>query len=166
MTGLDRLWAGWRGEYMQSAGDPSIDCVFCRILASDESDEATHVIWRGDTAFAILNAYPYTSGHLMVMPFRHVAELEDLTTEESTDLWSALTDAVAVLKRAYAPEGVNVGINLGQAAGAGVVGHLHVHAVPRWRGDSNFMTAIAETRVLPEPLVETDARLRKAWDAS
>lgn len=161
--GLDHLWAGWRGEYMATAGDPSVACVFCRILASGEPDETTHIVWRGSEVFGILNAYPYTSGHLMVMPYRHVAELDDLSATEGAELWSAITSAVSVLKTAYACEGVNVGMNLGRAAGAGVLGHLHVHAVPRWLGDSNFMTAVAETRVLPEALDESASRLRKAW---
>lgn len=170
--GLDRLWAGWRGEYLAetvsaagsaAAGDPSVACVFCRILASGEPDERTHIVWRGEKVFAILNAFPYTSGHLMVMPYAHRGELDELEADESTELWSALTTAVSVLRRAYEPEGVNVGINLGRAAGAGVLGHLHVHAVPRWLGDSNFMTAVAEARVLPESLDETASKLRKAW---
>jgi len=160
---LDRLWAGWRGEYMATAGDPDIACVFCRILESGEPDEVTHIVWRGETTFAILNAYPYTSGHLMVMPYRHVPELEDLTVDESAELWSAVTTAVGALKDAYSAEGINIGINLGRAAGAGVLGHLHVHAVPRWLGDSNFMTAVAETRVLPESLDEAHAKLTGAW---
>jgi diadenosine tetraphosphate (Ap4A) HIT family hydrolase len=160
---LEHLWAGWRGEYIASAGDESIACVFCRILDSGEPDERTHVVWRGATVFGILNAYPYTSGHLMVMPLRHVGELEDLSADESAELWDAVQQGVAAVRAAYAPEGVNVGINLGRAAGAGVLGHLHVHVVPRWLGDSNFMTAVAETRVLPETLDDTGAKIRKAW---
>jgi ATP adenylyltransferase len=160
---LEHLWAGWRGEYLATAGDTSIPCVFCRILDSGEPDDRTHVVWRGSSVFGILNAYPYTSGHLMVMPYRHVGELEDLAAEETRELWTAVTDAVVALRGAYAPEGVNVGINLGRAAGAGVPGHLHVHVVPRWLADSNFMTAVAETRVLPESLDETASKVRKAW---
>jgi len=163
--GLDHLWAGWRGEYMATAGDPSVACVFCRILGSGEPDATTHVVWRGEEVFGILNAYPYTSGHLMVMPYRHVADLDELSASEGAELWSAMTRAVGALRSAYACEGVNVGINLGRAAGAGVLGHLHVHAVPRWLGDSNFMTAVAETRVLPEALDESAAKIRKAWPA-
>lgn len=161
--GLEHLWAGWRGEYLATAGDPTIECVFCRILASGEPDDRTNIVWRGREVFGILNAYPYTSGHLMVMPYRHAGELEELTPSESSELWSATTAAVTALRRAYACEGVNVGINLGRAAGAGVLGHVHVHAVPRWLGDSNFMTAVAETRVLPEPLTEAHEKLAKAW---
>ena len=162
--GLEHLWAGWRTEYMASAGDESVACVFCRILGSGEPDESTYVVWRGATCFGILNAYPYTSGHMMVMPLRHVGALDELDDAESAELWSAATHAVGAVQRAYAPEGTNVGINLGRAAGAGVLGHLHVHVVPRWLGDSNFMTAVAETRVLPESLAETASKIRKAWN--
>ena len=109
-----------------------------------------------------MNLYPYTSGHLMVMPLRHVGELEALTDDERDELWASVTRAVSAVKAVYAPDGVNVGINLGRAAGAGVPGHLHVHVVPRWLADSNFMTAVADTRVLPESLGESAAKLRKA----
>jgi ATP adenylyltransferase len=162
---LERLWAGWRSEYVQTAGsgDDSVDaCVLCRILASGDDREA-HVVWRGDRCAAVLNAFPYTSGHLMVMPTRHVGELEELEEREVTELWSAVTDAVRALKSAYTPGGVNVGLNLGLAAGAGVPGHLHVHALPRWNGDTNFMTSAAETRVLPEALDASDGKVRSAW---
>lgn len=160
---LDRLWAGWRAEYIATAGDPDVDCVFCRILASGVADETTHIVWRGETVFAILNAYPYTSGHLLVMPYRHVADLEQLADAEVAELWPAVTRAVSSQRAAYAPDGVNIGVNLGRAAGAGVLGHVHVHAVPRWAGDSNFMTSVAQARVLPEWLNETADKIRKAW---
>jgi ATP adenylyltransferase len=160
---LDRLWAGWRSEYVATAGDESIACVFCRILDSGEDDRDTHIVWRGGRVFAILNAFPYTTGHLMVMPYRHVGELEQLEPDESTELWSSTTAAVRAVKDAYGPEGVNVGANLGRAAGAGVPGHLHVHVVPRWIGDTNFMTSVGDARVLPEALGTSADKLRKAW---
>lgn len=166
---LERLWAGWRLAYVTGAADEPADdpgdggCVFCRILAADEPAERTYVLWRGERCAALLNAYPYTSGHLMVMPVRHVADLEDLAADEAAELWSAVTDAVRALKAAYRPHGLNLGVNLGRPAGAGVPGHVHVHAVPRWDGDTNFMTAAAETRVLPEALPDTWSRLRSAW---
>ena len=125
----------------------------------------THVISRHPSglAVAILNAFPYTSGHFMAMPVRHVGELEDLDAAESRALWDLLSSGVRALKAAYAPDGVNVGANLGRAAGAGVPGHFHVHVLPRWVGDTNFMTSVADARVLPEPLSETASRVRAAW---
>lgn len=169
---LERLWAGWRLAYVTSAadeGDGDSDgdgCVFCRILASDEPPERTYVLWRGQRCAALLNAFPYTSGHLMVMPARHVAELEDLEPAEAAELWGGVTDAVRALKAAYRPHGLNLGVNLGRPAGAGVPGHVHVHALPRWDGDTNFMTVAAEARVLPEALPDTWSRLRAAWPSA
>jgi diadenosine tetraphosphate (Ap4A) HIT family hydrolase len=168
---LDRLWAGWRTEYVESfSEDPPADApagsVFTRILGSGLDDEKTGIVWRGERVFVILNAYPYTCGHMLVMPYREVGELEDLDDGESAELWAAVRTSVAALKAAYRPQGVNVGINLGEAAGAGVPGHLHVHVLPRWNADSNFMTAVAETRVLPEALPVTWRKLRDAWPAA
>jgi ATP adenylyltransferase len=160
---LERLWAGWRSEYVAGVAAAGDSCVLCRILASDEGDDATYVVWRGQCCAALLNAYPYATGHVMVMPTRHVADLEDLTGDEASELWGAGTAAVAALKAAYRPEGVNLGANLGEVAGAGVPGHLHLHCLPRWKGDTNFMTSVAETRVLPEALPTTWAKLRDAW---
>ena len=162
---LERLWAGWRRPYVESTADEDGDgeCVFCRILASDAPGEETYVIWRDDVAAVILNAYPYSSGHLMVMPVRHVGELEDLSEAEGTGVWSALDRAVRALKAAYHPHGLNVGANLGRPAGAGIPGHFHVHVLPRWSGDTNFMTTVAETRVLPEALPITYLKVRAAW---
>ncbi len=165
---LDRLWAGWRGEYVSGAADPPGEgCVLCRILAGGpDDDEERGVVWRGDRCAVVLNAYPYTTGHVMVLPHRHAAELEDLDGDESAALWSTAVDAVAALKAAYRPGGVNLGANLGRAAGAGVPGHLHLHALPRWDGDTNFMTSVAETRVLPEALPTTWRKVRDAWPSS
>jgi ATP adenylyltransferase len=162
---LDRLWAAWRSTYVSgvATGAPSERSVFAEILATGLPDDETHILWRGADCFAILNAYPYGSGHLMVMPYREVAALEDLTSAEHAELWGGVRDAVVALKAAYAPNGVNVGMNLGEAAGAGVPGHLHVHCLPRWAGDTNFMTSVAETRVLPESLDVSWQKLRAAW---
>ena len=162
---LERLWAGWRAPYLNEVtGDAprSADCLFER-LATADPDEAL-VVARDERAFVVLNAYPYTSGHVMVAPFAHVADLEALTADDATALMHLTQRATAAVKRAYSPEGVNVGVNLGAAAGAGVPGHLHVHVVPRWNADTNFMTAIAEARVLPESLPDTLVRLREAWE--
>jgi ATP adenylyltransferase len=163
---MERLWAGWRSSYVAAAGNGALageGSIFRRILDTGLPDEETHVVWRGETCFAILNAFPYTSGHMLVMPYREVGELEDLTPAEATELWSAVRDAVVALKAAYRPQGVNVGLNLGEAAGAGIPSHLHVHVLPRWNADSNFMTAVAEARVLPEALGDTWRKLRDAW---
>lgn len=177
---LDHLWAGWRGKYVRSTGatpppddglpdggspdpdDPS-HCVFCRIAASGPPSADNGVLWVGATAYVVLNAYPYASGHLMALPRRHVGTLGELTAEEGAELWSALLLGVDALESAMSPEGINVGANLGQAAGAGIPRHLHLHAVPRWLGDTNFMTAVAGARVLPETLASTWQRLSEAW---
>jgi diadenosine tetraphosphate (Ap4A) HIT family hydrolase len=171
---MDRLWAGWRSSYVTAAadGDPPAGVgsgsaeegsLFRRILAAGVPDEESHIVWRGELVFAILNAFPYTSGHLLLMPYREVAEVEDLTDEEGVALWAAVRDAVVAVKRAYRPHGLNVGINLGEAGGAGVPSHMHVHVLPRWGADSNFMTSVAETRVLPESLADSWRKLRDAW---
>jgi ATP adenylyltransferase len=164
---LERLWNGWRSAYVQGVPDaPSLageGSVFTRILGSGLDDIETNIVHRGTTCFAILNAFPYSTGHVLILPYREVAELEDLVADETAELWSTVQDAVVAIKRAYAPEGINIGINLGKPAGGSISEHLHVHVVPRWTGDSNFMTAIANTRTLPEALDDTAARLRAAW---
>jgi diadenosine tetraphosphate (Ap4A) HIT family hydrolase len=162
---LELIWNGWRARYVQGAdvrprGEGS---VFTQILQAGLPDEETYILHRGSLVFAILNAFPYASGHLMVLPYREVADLEQLTAEESAELWIAVTDAVRAVKAVYRPAGVNVGINLGRAAGGSVSEHVHVHVVPRWVGDNNFMTAVANARTLPEPLGESAAKLRASW---
>jgi diadenosine tetraphosphate (Ap4A) HIT family hydrolase len=163
MTELDRIWNGWRATYVNEASGRPAGGVFKQILDSALPDEETHIVHRGPTCFALLNAFPYTSGHLMVLPYREVAALEDLTAEESAELWHTVTAAVVAVKRAFQPGGVNVGINLGKPAGGSVSEHLHVHVVPRWIGDANFMTAVAEARTLPEPLSLSADKIRAAW---
>jgi ATP adenylyltransferase len=160
---VERLWAGWRASYIEGVANPESPddgCIFCA-LGSITGDG--QVIARASLSFAVLNRYPYSSGHLMVAPHRHVGDLESLTTEEANALMAMTRQATVALKIAYQPDGVNVGLNLGRAAGAGVPGHLHVHVVPRWVGDTNFMTSVADTRVLPEPLSRSFERLRAAW---
>ena len=165
--GLEHLWAGWRSDYVSGVGDPLPEdtgaCVFCRIFSSGERAEDTGIVWRGAGVVAVLNAYPYTSGHLLVMPERHVGEIEELTPAEAGELWQAVTGAVRALKQAYGPDGVNLGANLGRAAGAGIPGHFHVHVLPRWLGDTNFMTAVAGVRVMPEAMDVTWRRVHSAW---
>lgn len=168
---LERLWSGWRSAYVASAPanvDPDAvnGSVFTRLLGSGESDEATHIIHRGDLVFSILNIYPYTTGHLLVIPYREVPDLTDLTGEETVELWATVTDAVSAVRTAYKPDGLNVGLNLGRPAGGSVPTHLHAHVVPRWTGDSNFLSAIANTQTLPESLDSSAARLRSAWPSS
>ena len=168
---LETLWAGWRHPYVDSASDAerrgtghdADDCVFCRLAASGPPSADNGVVWRGALTFAVLNAYPYASGHLLVMPLRHVASLEGLTDEESAELWSATRQSIVAITTAYDPDALNMGANLGRAAGAGIPGHVHLHVVPRWSGDTNFMTSVAGTRVLPEWLEDAWKRLTPAW---
>ena len=171
---LERLWAGWRNDYVAAAGagaaasppaasgEPDA-CVFCRIAASGPPSADNGVLWKGRTALVVLNAYPYASGHLMAVPLRHLGSLGDLSEEEAGELWAAARLGVAALEAAYRPDGINLGANLGEAAGAGIPKHLHLHVVPRWSGDTNFMTAVADTRVLPQTLAVTWERLHDVW---
>lgn len=145
-----------------SGGDESGGCVFCAALQDD--DAAPLILFRGATCFVILNLFPYNNGHLMVVPNRHVASLNDATAEERSELIDLTRRAEVALTEAYAPHGMNMGINLGKPAGAGVPGHLHMHVVPRWSGDTNFMTVVGQTRVLPEELPATADKLRPVFE--
>jgi ATP adenylyltransferase len=162
---LDRIWAGWRSQYVTSVSDDDSDsedgCLFCTLAAGD--DEEALVVERTPLTFTVMNAFPYTPGHLMIAPLRHEGEFEGLTAEEGAEIFGALQRAVRALKRASRPHGLNLGVNIGRVAGSGVPGHVHVHALPRWNGDSNFMTAVAEARVLSEDLRTTWKKLREAW---
>jgi ATP adenylyltransferase len=173
---IGRLDAHWRGEYIQSATgterahmddgvDPDAEerCVFCSILAGRSPHNEDHVVHREDLSVCVLNAYPYTSGHVLVMPTRHVGELDALSEDEYEALFLLVRRASAAVTRAYDPDGLNIGMNLGRAAGAGIPGHLHAHVLPRWNGDTNFMTSIAEVRVVPESLAQTWSKLRTVW---
>ena len=166
---IDALWTGWRSQYLSSLPNPFEGThseglsVFTQILESGLSDEETFIVHRGQYVFAIMNAYPYAVGHLMVLPMRQIAHLSELAPHESRELWAAVTQASEVLKAEYNPHGLNIGINLGPAAGGSVSEHLHVHIVPRWRGDANFMTSVANAKTISEPLNETAARIRHAW---
>jgi ATP adenylyltransferase len=160
---MERLWAPWRMRYIDSArGDQEPACIFCDLPATGD-DEAAHIVARGDHAFAVLNAYPYNSGHLMVSPFRHVGSPEDLEDREVLDTQRLLGRAVRALRKAMSPEGFNIGMNLGQVAGAGIPDHVHWHVVPRWSGDTNFMPVVGETKVLPELLAESYAKVKAAF---
>jgi ATP adenylyltransferase len=155
---MDILWAPWRMTYVSGA-PPPIGCLFCTTLSAAE-DDRRFVLSRGRTAFLILNAFPYAPGHLMAVTTRHVASPEDLDAAESLELWQATQRAVTALRAVYRPEGFNVGANIGRVAGAGVEGHLHLHVVPRWGGDTNFMPVVGAVKVMPESLEETFRRLR------
>ncbi|MDX2382139.1 MAG: HIT domain-containing protein [Acidimicrobiia bacterium] len=170
---IERLWSAWRASYVEDIGDELSSgssaaagdgSVFTRILRSGLPDDETHVVHRGTTCFVIANLFPYSSGHLLVVPYREVADLDGLTAEETTDLWATVADATRVLRTAYRPDGLNVGLNLGRPAGGSIPDHLHVHVVPRWTGDSNFMMAIGATQTVPESLERTTAKVRAAWD--
>ena len=163
---LEQLWNGWRAQYVgqgNTASPKQSGSVFTHILQSGLSDEEAHIVHRSSHSFVILNAYPNASGHLLVLPYREVPNLEDLTAEESVDLWANVTNATIALRASHSPDALNVGINLGAAAGGSIAQHLHVHVVPRWNGDSNFMTSIADTRTIPEPLSLTASKVRAAW---
>ena len=156
---LDRFSAAWRERYVTSAFNNEFDderkeCVFC-VLGVEAVDGSTGVLKKSTYNFVVLNAFPYGSGHLLVVPYRHVASLDELSDDEYLDLSTLLRDVATALTKAYEPDGMNVGMNLGTAAGAGIPKHLHAHALPRWSGDTNFMTSIGETRVLSESLEST-----------
>jgi ATP adenylyltransferase len=154
------LWAPWRLEYIEQAGEQE-GCIFCLAAAGD--DAAFLVVHRGAQAFVMLNKFPYSSGHVMVAPVRHVGEFGSLSEEEVLELHRLAHGAMAALADTYAPQGYNLGWNLGRIAGAGVLDHVHLHVVPRWAGDTNFMPVLADVKVLPEHLTATRAKLAAAW---
>ena len=158
---MERLWAPWRLEYVGSA-DEQDGCVFCRAL---EDDEAGLVLHRGREAFAMLNKFPYSSGHLMVAPYRHVGEFSELDDGEVLEIHRLASQGMGALAQLYGPQGFNLGWNLGRIAGAGVTDHVHLHVVPRWAGDTNFMPVLADLKVIPEHLAETRSRVAQAWPA-
>lgn len=158
---MKHLWSPWRFRYVTKAASEE-GCVFCKKLTAG-SDEENLVVFRGTHNYVVLNLYPYTSGHLMVVPFQHVALLEDLDPVTAAEMMELTREATRHLRVTYKPTGLNVGMNLGESAGAGVAAHIHMHVLPRWVGDTNFMTAVAETRVMPEDLSETWRKLRAAF---
>ena len=158
------IWAPWRLEYI-AAADNQEGCVFC-IEAAGELGDASLLVARGTHAFALLNKFPYSSGHMMVAPLRHVGELADLEPAEAAEIHALTTRAIDTLRRVYGPDAFNVGWNLGQVAGGSIAAHLHEHVVPRWAGDTNFMPVLADVKVVPEHLLATRDRLREAWPAS
>jgi ATP adenylyltransferase len=159
---VERLWAPWRLEYVGGA-DEQEGCIFCRAVAGD--DEDGFVLHRGREAFALLNRFPYASGHLMVAPYRHVGEFSELGEGEALEVHRLASQGMGALAQSYGPQGFNLGWNLGRIAGAGVTDHVHMHVVPRWAGDTNFMPVLADVKVLPEHLVETRRKLAEGWPA-
>ncbi len=163
---LDRLWTPHRMAYLRGEGKPSGDgaddgCPFCRIETRDDAEGL--VVARGESVFAVLNLYPYNAGHLMVCPYRHVADYPDLTVEETAELADFTQRAMRAVRAVSQAQGFNVGMNQGPVAGAGIAAHLHQHVVPRWAGDSNFMPVVGRTKVLPQLLADTRALLAEAW---
>ena len=157
---MERLWAPWRLEYVESA-DRAPGCIFCR--AAEGDDEENLVVHRGERAFVLLNRFPYSSGHLLVAPYRHGVNFQELDDGEALELHRLGAQGLAALTAVYGPDGFNLGWNLGRVAGAGIVDHGHLHVVPRWSGDTNFMPVLADVKVLPEHLVESRRKLAAAW---
>lgn len=155
---MDHIWSTWRYKYIASA-DKETGCVFCRACAGNDRDSL--IVYRGDLNFIILNLYPYTSGHLMIVPYEHTASLAATSLETTTEMMEMAKRAQTALEAEYHPDGFNIGMNLGRSAGAGVADHLHLHVVPRWTGDANFVSIVGETRVLPEDLATTYEKLKK-----
>ena len=157
------MWAPWRLDYIE--GPKPDGCIFC-MKPADGDDENTYILHRAERCFVILNAFPYNNGHVMVAPFRHVPSIEQLEAGELAELMGLAQRVLAALRTAYGPEGFNLGINQGKVAGAGVEDHVHLHVVPRWGGDTNFMPVISSTRVLPQSLAASYAKLREAFAAA
>ena len=157
---MERLWAPWRLEYVQHA-DEQDGCVFCRAAASD--DDEGQLVRRGQRAFVLLNKFPYASGHLLVAPYRHGLDFDDLDDEEALEIHRLAAQGLAALRAVYNPEGFNLGWNIARIAGAGIPDHGHLHVVPRWGGDTNFMPVLADVRVIPEHLAATRTKLADAW---
>ena len=159
---MSHLWTPWRMAYLRGEEPLPEGCLFC--VKPDEEDTEAHIVHRGRLCYVILNRFPYNNGHLMVVPHAHVATLEDLDAESLAELTALTQLCIRVLRAAYNPQGFNLGMNIGEAAGAGVAGHIHLHVVPRWGGDTNYMTVVAQTRVIPEWLDQTYQRLRPLFE--
>lgn len=158
---MKRIWSPWRMKYIQNHNSGR-DCPFCTALENPHPEEK-FLIHQGEKAFVILNLYPYTTGHLLILPLEHQEKLDDLDPETRAEMMELINQAMEVLDKLYRPEGFNVGMNMGEAAGAGIPKHLHWHIVPRWAGDTNYMTAVGEVRVLPEMLEDTYRKIKSAW---
>ena len=153
---MQRLWSPWRSQYIASGIDSQAqECVFCRIAAAPDQDATNFVLHRAQHAFVVLNVYPYITGHLMIVPYLHTSELDTVAKEISDEMMDLTKRAQTALREVYTPSGFNMGMNFGRAAGAGIADHIHIHLLPRWAGDTNFMTTVADSRVLPEALETT-----------
>jgi ATP adenylyltransferase len=157
---MDYLWTPWRYAYVSTA-EKTTACVFCNAVAANDAAR-TLIVYRGKLCFVILNAYPYTPGHVMIVPYAHLDELRKLPPEAATEMMALSQRMESVLRELYRPDGINLGMNIGKAAGAGIAGHIHMHVLPRWVADANFMSVVSETRVLPELLEETWKRMTAA----
>ena len=160
---MDRLWSPWRYQYVTNTNQTA-ECIFC-LLAQRHTDEADYILYRGKLNYIVLNTYPYTNGHLLIVPLNHMALLTDATKESSDELMELTKECQSMLAKEYHPHGFNLGMNLGRAAGAGVAEHFHMHIMPRWFGDINFTTTVGETRVLPETLENTYQRLKRYFQS-
>ena len=162
---MEKLWSPWRSRYIDSFKDKSGDekCVFCNAKEIDINEEHSLIVHQAEYCFVVLNLYPYNSGHLMVVPYRHVCDLNELTAEEIAEMMSWVQKSMKTLEKLMKPQGFNFGANIGKAAGAGIDTHLHFHVLPRWNGDTNFMPALGEVKVISQDLMETKQRLRQAF---
>jgi len=158
---MDYLWTPWRYAYV-STTENAAGCVFCE-AAAEKDDAKTHIVHRGEKCFVILNAFPYTPGHVMIVPYLHVDELQKLPSDAANEMMALSQKMETILRELYHPDGINLGMNIGKAAGAGIAGHIHMHVLPRWVADANFVSVIGETRVLPEMLDVTWKRMREAF---
>lgn len=163
---MERLWSPWRSQYIASGGSglASDSCVFCTISADAANDERNFVVHRAERALIVLNLYPYITGHLLVVPYEHVADLDGAPKEITDEMMDLTKRSQTALRAVYHPAGFNIGMNLGESAGAGIANHIHIHIMPRWAGDTNFMTTVAETRVIPEDLTITYQKLRNQFE--
>jgi len=161
MCSMKRLWAPWRSKYISCSKNDKKGCIFCQ-KSREKKDRENYILFRGKSCLVMLNAFPYNNGHLMVIPYRHIGFLENLKQKESQELIEVTSQMLTLLKKVLHPEGFNLGMNIGEVAGAGIAGHLHLHIVPRWEGDSNFMPVISNIKVISESLDETYRRLKES----
>jgi len=167
---MDRLWSPWRSKYIETFSTETAEskqrdhCLFCRILAEPAKDSDNLVVFRGSACFVVMNLYPYNSGHLMIVPFSHAGDLSGLSETETAEMMNAAQRCVGALTEAFHPHGFNIGMNIGRVSGAGIESHVHLHVVPRWNGDTNFMPVLAETRIISQALEDTYTKLREVLE--